>query len=43
MKAGDNPVVKLIAGLLGIVLGPDVVVGLQCSPLSVIGIGGGSW
>ncbi|KAH9856675.1 fungal hydrophobin-domain-containing protein [Lenzites betulinus] len=35
----DNPLASLILGLLGIVLGPDVEVGLTCSPLSVIGIG----
>ncbi|RDX57003.1 fungal hydrophobin [Lentinus brumalis] len=38
----DNPIAALLLGLLGIVLGPDVEVGLTCSPLSVIGIGGGS-
>ena len=40
----DNPVASLLLGLLGIVLGPDVTVGLTCSPLSVVGIGSGnSW
>ena len=39
-----NPVAALILGLLGIVLGPDVVVGLTCAPISVIGVGSGnSW
>ncbi|RDB17186.1 Hydrophobin-1 [Hypsizygus marmoreus] len=37
-----DPVASLLAGLLGIVLGADVAVGLTCSPLSVIGIGGNS-
>ncbi len=42
-KAGDSPA-KTLIGLLGIVVeNLDVVVGLTCSPLSVIGIGGTSW
>ncbi|EIW57210.1 fungal hydrophobin [Trametes versicolor FP-101664 SS1] len=42
VEKASNPVASLILGLLGIVLGPDVVVGITCSPLSVIGIGAGS-
>ncbi|KAF9460400.1 fungal hydrophobin [Collybia nuda] len=38
----NNPVAALLIGLLGIVVGPNVAVGLTCSPLSVIGIGGNS-
>ncbi|OBZ72311.1 Hydrophobin-1 [Grifola frondosa] len=38
----DDPVAALLLGLLGIVLGADVPVGLQCSPLSVVGVGSGS-
>ena len=39
----DNPVAELILGLLGIVLGDITgLIGLQCSPLSVIGVGSGS-
>ena len=44
VTTSNDPVAKLIIGLLGIVLGPNVSVGLTCSPLSVIGIGGSnSW
>ncbi|KAF8065012.1 hydrophobin [Lyophyllum atratum] len=38
----NNPVAALLIGLLGIVVGPTVAVGLTCSPLSIIGIGGNS-
>ncbi|KAH9477480.1 sc3 hydrophobin [Psilocybe cubensis] len=43
VQAGDSDAVSSILGLLGIVL-QDVtaLVGLNCSPLSVIGIGGNS-
>ncbi|KAH9945468.1 fungal hydrophobin [Epithele typhae] len=40
-KANDS-VVSTILGLLGLVADPDVLVGLQCSPLSVVGVGGSS-
>ncbi|KAF8881624.1 fungal hydrophobin-domain-containing protein [Infundibulicybe gibba] len=41
--SADSSAVGLLAGLLGIVLGPITgLVGLTCSPLSVIGIGGNS-
>ncbi|KAM5539234.1 hypothetical protein V8D89_007107 [Ganoderma adspersum] len=44
VTTASNPIAALILGLLGIVLGPDVSVGITCSPLSVIGIGGSnSW
>lgn len=39
----NNPVAALLIGLLGIVVGPTVAVGLTCSPLSIIGVGGNSW
>ncbi|KAL4262258.1 Hydrophobin [Pleurotus pulmonarius] len=43
VQAASSPAVGLLAGLLGIVLGPLTgLVGLTCSPLSVIGIGSNS-
>ncbi|OJT15002.1 Hydrophobin-1 [Trametes pubescens] len=42
VEKASNPVASILLGLLGIVLGPDVVVGLTCSPISVIGVGSGS-
>jgi hypothetical protein len=43
VTTASNPVASLLIGLLGILgVGGDVVVGLTCSPLSVIGIGGNS-
>ena len=42
VTTANNSVAKLIIGLLGIVVGPTVIVGLTCTPISVIG-GGGSW
>ncbi|KAI0635574.1 fungal hydrophobin [Trametes polyzona] len=42
VTTAKDPVAKLLLGLLGIVLGPDVAVGLTCSPLSIIGIGSGN-
>ncbi|KAL4259559.1 Hydrophobin [Pleurotus pulmonarius] len=43
VQSAGNPVVGLLAGLLGIVLGPlDVLVGVTCSPITVIGAGGAS-
>ncbi|KAF8159213.1 hydrophobin-263 [Crassisporium funariophilum] len=43
VQQASNPVVGLLAGLLGIVLGPITgQVGLNCSPLTVIGVGGNS-
>jgi len=41
--SASNPAAKLIIGLLGIIVGPTVIVGLTCSPLSIIGVGGSSW
>ncbi|KAF5384459.1 hypothetical protein D9757_014001 [Collybiopsis confluens] len=40
----NNPVIGLLSGLLGIVL-PNLGlnVGLQCSPISLLGLGGGAW
>nr|AGC26952.1 hydrophobin [Polyporus umbellatus] len=40
-KANDS-VVSVLLGLLGLVADPDVLVGVQCSPLSVVGVGGSS-
>ncbi|TEB23099.1 hydrophobin-251 [Coprinellus micaceus] len=43
VQQASNPVVGLLAGLLGIVLGPLTgQVGLNCSPISVIGLPGNS-
>lgn len=39
----NDKAASTLASLLGIVLDPDVAVGLTCSPLSVVGIGGNSW
>ncbi|KAI0351724.1 fungal hydrophobin [Trametes cingulata] len=38
----SNPIAELLLALLGLVVGPDVAIGLTCSPISIIGIGGGS-
>ena len=39
----DSPGANLLAGLLGIILGPiDNLIGLDCSPISVVGVGSGS-
>ncbi|TFK79368.1 fungal hydrophobin [Polyporus arcularius HHB13444] len=39
----DESVFNVLLGLLGIVVdGVDVLLGLDCSPISVIGVGGGS-
>ncbi|KAH9846232.1 fungal hydrophobin [Lenzites betulinus] len=40
-KANDD-VFSAILGLLGMVLDPDVLVGVTCSPLSGVGVGGSS-
>ncbi|CDO70113.1 hypothetical protein BN946_scf184806.g40 [Trametes cinnabarina] len=38
----SDPLSTLLLGLLGIVIdGLDVVLGIQCSPISVIGVAGG--
>ncbi|KAI0719873.1 fungal hydrophobin-domain-containing protein [Cerioporus squamosus] len=42
VEKADGSLAAVVLGLLGIVLGPDVVVGLTCSPISVIGIGSSS-
>ena len=43
LQEASNPVVTLLAGLLGIVLGPvEGLIGLTCNPISVIG-GGNDW
>ncbi|KDR76991.1 hypothetical protein GALMADRAFT_246172 [Galerina marginata CBS 339.88] len=42
VTTASNPVASLIIGLLGLVLGPDVAVGLTCSPLTIIGVGSSS-
>ncbi|KAH6890813.1 hydrophobin-319 [Coprinopsis sp. MPI-PUGE-AT-0042] len=43
VQDAKSPSVGLLAGLLGIVLGPITgQVGLTCNPLSVIGVGGNS-
>ncbi|RPD75091.1 hydrophobin-domain-containing protein [Lentinus tigrinus ALCF2SS1-7] len=40
-KANDS-VVSTILGLLDLVLDPDVLVGLQCSPITAVGVGSGN-
>ncbi|KAI0663730.1 fungal hydrophobin-domain-containing protein [Cubamyces menziesii] len=40
-KANDN-VISTILGLLDLVIDPEALVGVQCSPLSVVGVGGSS-
>jgi hypothetical protein len=40
----DDPAASKILGLLGIVLQDvNVLVGLTCSPISVVGVNSGSW
>ncbi len=42
-KASD-PTTSVLLGLLGVVVqGVDVLVGLTCSPISVVGVGSSSW
>ncbi|MFH8555854.1 hydrophobin family protein [Streptomyces celluloflavus] len=40
--SADEPVVSEIAGLLGLTIPPDTIVGVACSPIAVIGSGGNS-
>ncbi|KAL7284173.1 hypothetical protein ACG7TL_001455 [Trametes sanguinea] len=43
VQSASDPVASLLLGLLGIVVeGVDVLLGLNCSPISVIGVGGGN-
>ena len=43
-SASSSGLSSILLGLLGIVLeGVDANVGLDCSPISVIGVGGGQW
>ncbi|KAJ8487052.1 hypothetical protein ONZ51_g4461 [Trametes cubensis] len=43
VESASDPVGSLLLGLLGIVVqGVDVLLGLDCSPISVIGVGGGN-
>ncbi|KAI0714441.1 fungal hydrophobin [Cerioporus squamosus] len=42
VEKANSSVVSLILGLLDIVLDPDVLVGVQCSPISAVGVGGSS-
>ncbi|KAI0775002.1 fungal hydrophobin [Trametes elegans] len=41
-QANSGGVVGAILELLGLILDPEVLVGLQCSPLDVLGLGGSS-
>ncbi|KAG6850087.1 hypothetical protein H0H93_001220 [Arthromyces matolae] len=44
MKQSSDPAIASLAGLLGIVLpNLNIPVGLACSPLNVLGIGGTNW
>ncbi|KAJ3565974.1 hypothetical protein NP233_g7292 [Leucocoprinus birnbaumii] len=43
VQSSSSSLVGLLAGLLGIVLGPvEALVGVNCSPITVIGAGGNS-
>ncbi|KAF8888864.1 fungal hydrophobin-domain-containing protein [Infundibulicybe gibba] len=41
-KRADNPVAKLLLGLLKIDVAADLLIGLTCSPLSVVGLNSNS-
>jgi hypothetical protein len=44
VTTAKDPVASLLIGLLGIVVQDvNVAVGLTCSPISVVGVGSGSW
>lgn len=44
VQSASSPDVTTILGLLGLVVdGEDVLVGLTCSPLSIVGLGDGEW
>ena len=42
-KASSPQAAGILGNLLGAVVGADVPVGLTCTPLTVIGLGGNSW
>ncbi|KAF8649119.1 hypothetical protein AX16_006000 [Volvariella volvacea WC 439] len=43
LQDANSGLVGLLLGLLGIILPPlDILVGITCSPLSIIGVGGNS-
>jgi hypothetical protein len=43
-QAANTPVVQTLLGLLGIAVGSvDALVGVTCSPISIIGLPGNSW
>ncbi|KAF8889937.1 fungal hydrophobin-domain-containing protein [Infundibulicybe gibba] len=43
IQSASNPVVGLLTGLLGILIEPiTAIVGLSCSPIDILGIGGNS-
>jgi len=42
VKQANDSSTSVLLGLLGLVLDPTVLVGMQCSPLSVVGLGGNS-
>ncbi|KAI0777699.1 fungal hydrophobin-domain-containing protein [Trametes elegans] len=42
VDSASSNVVSAILGVLGLILDPDVQVGTQCSPISVIGAGVGA-
>lgn len=43
VTTADHSSTSTLLGLLGLVLDPSILVGLKCSPLSAIGLGGNSW
>ncbi|KAH9848261.1 fungal hydrophobin-domain-containing protein [Lenzites betulinus] len=42
VQSSESEKVQSLAGLLGMVLKPNTMVGLQCSPINVIGVGSGN-
>ncbi|KAI0833708.1 fungal hydrophobin-domain-containing protein [Trametes gibbosa] len=42
VKKANDGVIGAILGLLELILDPEVLVGVQCSPLSGVGVGGSS-
>ncbi|ETW80327.1 hydrophobin-like protein [Heterobasidion irregulare TC 32-1] len=43
VQSSSDPVTSLLLGLLGVVLGGiDIPIGIQCTPITVIGVGSGA-
>lgn len=44
VESASDPAASLLLGLLGVVVqGVDVLVGITCTPIDVIGVGSDSW